>query len=67
LGAYRDIGFLGRDGVRKAAAHLELKLANTVEDNRKGVLRKYTGSKREAKENVGTLLSETGDLLTREK
>lgn len=38
-----------------------------MEDNRKGFLPKYVGSKREAKESVGPLLSEIGDLVKREK
>lgn len=60
MGGYGGIACLGRDGVRKAKAHLELKLAREVEDNMKGFLHKYAGSKREAKESVGPLPSEIG-------
>lgn len=53
MGECGDIACLCGDGVRKAKAHLELNLARQVEDNRKGFLHKYIGSKREAKESVG--------------
>lgn len=64
---YKDIGCAWRDGVRKAKAQLELKWARRVEDNRKGFLRKYIGSKRKAKENVGPLLSGLGNLVARQR
>lgn len=62
-----DIDYLCRDGVRKAKAHLKLKLGREAEDNRRGFLCKYTGSKRQAKERWGPLPSEIRDPVGREK
>ncbi|GAB0204188.1 mitochondrial enolase superfamily member 1 [Grus japonensis] len=48
--------------MRKAKAHLELKLARDVKDNKKGFF-KYIGSKRKTRENLGPLLNEVGALV----
>lgn len=45
------------DGVRKSKAQLEMKLARSRED--KKVFSKYIGSKRQDKENKGSLLNGT--------
>ncbi|GAB0180635.1 mitochondrial enolase superfamily member 1 [Grus japonensis] len=60
---YRDVVRECRDATRKAKAHLELKLARDVKDNKKGFF-KYISSKRKTKENVGLLLNEVGALVT---
>ena len=52
-----------RDAMRKAKAHLELKLARDVKNNKKGFF-KYISSKRKARDNVGPLLNEAGVLVT---
>lgn len=51
----------------KPKLNWSLKLARQVEDNRKVFLHKCIDSEREAKESVGSLLSEIRDLVTREK
>ncbi|GAB0209872.1 mitochondrial enolase superfamily member 1 [Grus japonensis] len=51
-----------KDATRKAKAHLELKLAGDVKDNKKGFF-KYISSKRKTRENVGPLLNEVGALV----
>ncbi|PKU42382.1 rna-directed dna polymerase from mobile element jockey-like [Limosa lapponica baueri] len=51
------------DAMRKPEACLELNLARTVKDNKKGFF-KYTSSKRKTRENVGLLLNEVGALVT---
>jgi len=52
-----------KDAMRKAKAHLELKLASDVKDNKKGFF-KYITSKWKTRDNVGLLLNEVGDLVT---
>ena len=52
-----------RDATRKAKAHLELKLARDVKNNKKGFFN-YIRSKRKARDNVGPLLNEVGVLVT---
>ena len=49
--------------MRKAKAHLELKLTKKVKDNKKGIF-KYVNSKRKTRDNVGPLLNEEGVLVT---
>ena len=48
---------------RKAKAHLELKLARDVKNDKKGFFN-YISSKRKARDNVGPLLNEVGVLVT---
>nr|XP_009935199.1 PREDICTED: LOW QUALITY PROTEIN: RNA-directed DNA polymerase from mobile element jockey-like [Opisthocomus hoazin] len=47
----------------EAKAHLELKLARDVKNNKKGFFN-YISSKRKARDNVGPLLNEAGVLVT---
>jgi len=56
---YRNVVRACRDATRKAKAHLELKLARDVKNNKKGFLN-YISSKRKTRDNVGTLLNEVG-------
>jgi len=51
-----------RDAIRKAKAHLELKLARDVRNNKKGFFN-YISSKRKARDNVRPLLNEVGVLV----
>jgi len=51
-----------RDVTRKAKAHLELKLARGIKNNKKGFFN-YIISKRKARDNVGPLLNEAGVLV----
>jgi len=51
-----------KDATRKAKAHLELKLARDVRNNRKGFFN-YISGKRKARDNVGPLLNEAGVLV----
>ncbi|GAB0209844.1 mitochondrial enolase superfamily member 1 [Grus japonensis] len=63
LEEYRNVVRVCRDATRKAKAHLELKLAGDVKDNKKGFF-KYIISKRKTGENVRLLLNEVGALVT---
>lgn len=56
---HKDIACTCRNEVRKAKVHLELKLVWEVKGNRRGFC-KYIDSRRNAKENVGLLLSGLG-------
>jgi len=60
---YRNVVRACRDVTRKAKAHLELKLARDVKNNKKGFFN-YISSKRKATDNVGLLLNEAGVLVT---
>jgi len=60
---YRNVVKACRDAMRKAKAHLELKLARDVKDNKKSFF-KYISSKRKTRDNVGLLLNEAGALVT---
>jgi len=60
---YRNVVRACRDAARKAKAHLELKLARDVKNNKK-VFFNYINSKRKARDNVGLLLKEVGVLVT---
>ncbi|KFR10440.1 hypothetical protein N306_01960, partial [Opisthocomus hoazin] len=60
---YRNVVRACRDATRKAKAHLELKLARDVKNNKKGFFN-YISSKRKARDNVGPLLNEAGVLVT---
>ncbi|GAB0208674.1 hypothetical protein GRJ2_003333100 [Grus japonensis] len=62
---YRDIVQACRDEVRKAKAYQELNLERDVKGNKKD-FSKYIGDKRKARENVGPLLNEAGDLVTQD-
>jgi len=60
---YRNVVRACRDATRKAKAHLELKLARDVKNNKKGFFN-YISSKRKARDNAGLLLNEAGVLVT---
>jgi len=60
---YRNVVRECRDATRKAKAHLELKLARNVKNNKKGFFN-YISSKRKARDNVGPLLNAVGVLVT---
>jgi len=60
---YRIVVRARRDVTRKAKAHLELKLARDVKNNKKGFFN-YISSKTKARDNVGPLLNEAGVLVT---
>lgn len=51
------------DGMWKAKAQMELRLARDVKNNKKGFYR-YAGQKREAKESARLLINEKGELIT---
>jgi len=59
---YRNVVRACRDATRKAKAHLELKLARDVKNNKKGFFN-YINSKRKARDNVGPLLNEASVLV----
>jgi len=59
----REIVRAARDEVRKAKALIELTLARYVKGNKQSFYR-YMGDKRKARENMGPLWKETGDLVT---
>uniref|UniRef100_A0A8C0A0D2 Reverse transcriptase domain-containing protein n=1 Tax=Anas zonorhyncha TaxID=75864 RepID=A0A8C0A0D2_9AVES len=59
---YRDAARVCRKKIRVAKAHLELKLAVSVRENKKGFFR-YVNGKRRTKEYIGPLLDREG-LLT---
>ncbi|KAK4820966.1 hypothetical protein QYF61_009211 [Mycteria americana] len=63
---YRDAACLGRDGVRKAKAQLELNLARDAKNNKKGFYR-YINQKRKVKESVPPLMNKNGDLVLTDK
>ncbi|KAK4828881.1 hypothetical protein QYF61_001439 [Mycteria americana] len=54
-----------KDEIRKAKAQMELNLARDIKDNKKGFYRNI-GDKRKARENVGPLPKEMGDLVTQD-
>ncbi|GAB0182821.1 mitochondrial enolase superfamily member 1 [Grus japonensis] len=60
---YRDVVRECRDATRKVEAHLELKLARDVKDNKKSFF-KYIISKRKTRKNVGPLLNEVNAQVT---
>ncbi|CAM4377561.1 unnamed protein product [Caretta caretta] len=60
---YINIARACRNGIRKAKSHLELQLARDVKSNKKGFFR-YVVNKKKAKESVGPLLNEGGNLVT---
>jgi len=60
---YRNVVKACRDATRNAKAHLELKLARDVKNNKKGFFN-YMSSKRKARDNVGPQLNEAGVLVT---
>ena len=59
---YRNVVRACRDATRKAKAHLELKLARDVKNNK--CFFNYISSKRKARDNVGPLLNEVSVLVT---
>jgi len=60
---YRSVARACRDAMRKAKAHLEMRLAKEIKDNKKGFL-KYVNGKRKTRDNVGPLLNVGGILVT---
>ncbi|CAM5154475.1 unnamed protein product, partial [Eretmochelys imbricata] len=60
---YENIAQACRNEIRRAKSHLELQLARDVKSNKKGFFR-YVGNKKKAKESVGPLLNEGGNLVT---
>ncbi|CAM5150605.1 unnamed protein product [Natator depressus] len=60
---YKNIAGACRNEIRRAKSHLELQLARGVKSNKKGFFR-YVGNKKKAKESVGPLLNEGGNLVT---
>ncbi|CAM4614120.1 unnamed protein product [Lepidochelys olivacea] len=60
---YKNIARACRSEIREAKSHLELQLARDVKSNKKGFFR-YVGNKKKAKESVGPLLNEGGNLVT---
>ncbi|CAM5163476.1 unnamed protein product [Eretmochelys imbricata] len=60
---YKNIARACRSEIRKAKSHLELQLARDVKSNKKGFFR-YVSNKKKAKESVGPLLNEGGNLVT---
>ena len=62
---YRDIIRAARDRVRKAKTHIELNLARDTKEN-KNKFYIYMSNKRKAREYVGPLWKETGNLVTRD-
>ncbi|CAM4651557.1 unnamed protein product [Lepidochelys kempii] len=60
---YKNIAWACRNEIRRAKSHLELQLARDVQSNKKGFFR-YVGNKKKAKESVGPLMNEGGNLVT---
>ncbi|CAM5152153.1 unnamed protein product [Natator depressus] len=60
---YKNIARACRNEIGRAKSHLELQLARDVKSNKKGFFR-YVGNKKKAKESVGPLLNEGGNLVT---
>ncbi|CAM4553989.1 unnamed protein product [Caretta caretta] len=60
---YKHVARACRNEIRRAKSHLELQLARDVRSNKKGFFR-YVGNKKKAKESVGPLLNEGGNLVT---
>ena len=60
----RDAVLHCREEIRAAKALLELKVASTLRDDKKGFL-KYINGKRQARNNIGPLLDENGHLASR--
>ncbi|CAM4646594.1 unnamed protein product [Lepidochelys kempii] len=60
---YKNVAWACRNEIRRAKSHLELQLARDVKSNKKGFFR-YVGNKKKAKESVGPLLNEGGNLVT---
>jgi len=63
---YRETAQAARDQVRKAKALIELKLARHVKGNKK-IFYRYVSDERKARENVGPLWKEMGDVITQER
>ncbi|CAM4607923.1 unnamed protein product [Lepidochelys olivacea] len=60
---YKNIARACRNEIRRAKSHLELQLVRDVKSNKKGFFR-YVGNKKKAKESVGPLMNEGGNLVT---
>ena len=59
---YRNAVQMCRDGIRKAKAWMELRLAKDAKNNKKEFYR-YSAQKRKAKENVSPLIKKEGELV----
>ncbi|CAM4551684.1 unnamed protein product [Caretta caretta] len=59
---YKNIARACRNEIRRAKSHLELQLVRDVKSNKKGFFR-YVGNKKKAKESVGPLMNEGGNLV----
>lgn len=59
---YRNIVRVCRDITMKIKAHPELSLVRAIKDNKKDFY-KYISSKRKIKENMGSLINQTGVLV----
>lgn len=62
---YRHATCLCRERNHVAKAQLKLKLASSVEDNKKVFFFKYVNRKRKTRANVGPILEEDGHLTSR--
>ncbi|CAM4592414.1 unnamed protein product [Caretta caretta] len=60
---YKNIARACRNEIWRAKSHLELQLARDIKSKKKGFFR-YVGNKKKAKESVGPLLNEGGNLVT---
>ncbi|CAM4662215.1 unnamed protein product [Lepidochelys kempii] len=60
---YKNIARACRNEIRRAKLHLELQQAKNVKSNKNGFFR-CVGNKKKAKESVGPLLNEGGNLVT---
>ena len=63
---YKEVVKMCREKIRKAKAQLELNLATGVKGNKK-LFYKYISSKRRTRENLHSLLDETGNMTTEDK
>jgi len=63
---YRGLVRLYREEIRKAEAHLELRLATVVRDNKK-CFYKYIKNKKRAKESLHPLLDVRGNIANKDK
>ncbi|KFQ20880.1 hypothetical protein N332_01897, partial [Mesitornis unicolor] len=62
---YKEVVQTVRDQVRKAKAQMKLNLARDIKGNKKNFYR-YISDKRKAREDMGPLWKENGELVTRD-
>ncbi|XP_042743410.1 uncharacterized protein LOC122188845 [Lagopus leucura] len=65
-GDYKEVAKVCREEVRKAKAHLELRLATAVKQNKKSFY-KYINGKRKTKDNLYPLIDAAGHVTTDDK